>query len=240
MELTIVCPTHGRAGQVKAFEAFGEDLLLSVAESQVAEYRAAYPDARIDPHPDTVVGICQKKNWLHKKYGSVFMIDDDAKPMIDLMGVTTHKVDPATAVDVIWRLADQADQMGAKFYGFAEEPNPLHFSPMHPFRVTGPIAGGKVGWHASDDLWWPDEVEFSVAEDVWMSALNAYAHRYCLIDMRYCIPTQVGQLGGLSKFRTDSAIWRAADRLKDAFGDAITIKTKSETALYPWRLKVPW
>jgi hypothetical protein len=237
-DVTIVCCTHGRAGQVHAFRAFGEELLLSVAESQLPAYRAAYPTARFDPHPDSIVGLPAKKQFLLEKFGSVFWIDDDAAQMIDHTDST--KVEPAKANALVHRLADQAQQMGAHLFGFGSDVVPLHFQPQRPFAVTGMLGGGKFGVLEGSQLWYPDDPEVGIWEDLWLGALNAVHHRFCLVDLRYVLPTFVGQEGGLASLRTDSVLWRQADRMVEMFGDAIKLKAKGDAQLYPWRLSVPW
>jgi hypothetical protein len=236
-DLTIVCPTHGRAGEVTAFECFGPDLLLCVAESQAPLYREAYPDARLDVHPDSVKGLGPKMTWMAAKYGAFFRIDDDGRQMID--HTDGSRVPPERAVELARRLADTAEAMGAYLFGMTSEVRPLYFNPQTPLRMTGVIDGGKSGFLPGSKLWWPDDVGF--ADDFWISALNAYHHRFCLIDDRLCIPTQVGQKGGLAAIRTERAIWAKAEVLKAAFGDAVVLKDKADAGFtYPWRLKVPW
>jgi hypothetical protein len=236
-EVTIVCPTHGRAGEVTAFAIFGEELLLCVAESQAPAYREAHPQARLDVHPDSVVGLGPKMTWMYEKYGAMFRVDDDAHRMIDHTDST--RVEPAKAVGVVQRLADQAEQVGAYLFGLTSDENPMHFSPQSPFRVTGLVDGGKLGLLPGSQLWWPEDIAF--ADDFWVSMLNAYHHRFCLVDERYCIATRVGQQGGLASVRTQDAIWTKAQFLRDSFGDACELKDKGDvTFTYPWRGRVPW
>jgi hypothetical protein len=239
-DVTVVCATHGRAGRVTAFEAFGDDLLLSVAESQVGAYRDAYPYAQIDPHPDDVVGLPAKKNWLHDRFGDVFIVDDDATQMIDMQDST--RVPPAKARALIGQVADMAEQMGAYLFGFGDDGNPLHYQPAQPYRLTGVFAGGKFGLLAGSGLWWPNDPKYGLIEDVWMSALNAHVHRKCVRDVRHVLPTiaawkGVPQPGGLGNVRTRAANREVGEFLKASFGDAIEL---NDFAVYNWNLRVPW
>lgn len=239
MDLTVVCPTHGRAGGVTAFETFGEDLLLCVAESQAPAYRAEHPNARIDVHPDTIVGLGPKMTWMYEKYGALFRVDDDAKQM--LCHVDGSKVPQDEAVSVVERLADQAEQMGAYLFGLTSEVRPLYFAPQDPFTFTGHIDGGKMGLLPGSKLWWPEDIAF--ADDFWINALNGHHHRFSLIDDRYAIPTPDAGVakGGLASFRTTAGVWQKAEFLKDSFGDAVVLRDKNDSGFtYPWKLKVPW
>jgi hypothetical protein len=237
-EPTIVCPTHGRAGDVTSFKTFGPSLLLCVSESQAPLYREAYPEARLDVHPDSVVGLGPKVKWMLDKYGSMFRVDDDADYFFDHMN--SEKItDPKVAKSLVYRLADQAEQMGAFLYGFTELARPVYYSGHQPFKLTGLIEGGKIGFLPGSRLWWPEEHPW--LEDAWLAGLNAYYHRFCLIDQRYCLPTLVGQKGGLAGARTVRRVYEMADSLKASFGEAIElIPAEKWDGSYPYRLRIPW
>jgi hypothetical protein len=239
-DVQIVCPTHGRAGEVLAFRTFGPDLLLSVAESQVPAYRAAYPDARIDPHSDEIKGLPAKKQMLAEKFGDVFWVDDDAIEMIDHT-LDCAKVEPRKACALVHRLADQCEQMGLFMFGFSLETKPLYYSGHQPFALTGMIGGGKFGILAGSKMFYPDDPALGMWEDLWMSGLNAFHHRALIRDERYAIPTAVGQSGGLANVRTHRSLWQQVEKMQAAFGkQAIVLKDASDVQLYPWRLKIPW
>jgi hypothetical protein len=236
-DVVIVCPTHARAGSVSALGAFGRELMLCVSESQAPSYREAYPDTKLDVHPDTVVGLGPKMTWMSEKYGTFFRVDDDAGRVIDHSD--SSRLDPLRACATVRRLADAASEMGAFLWGMTSDENPLHYSPMDPIRMTGFVDGGKQGITAGSKLWWPDDIDF--ADDFWISLLNAFEHRFVYIDTRFCVPTKVGQKGGLAAIRTEAEIRKKATLLKAAFGDAVTIKADVDrTFTYPWLGRVPW
>jgi hypothetical protein len=237
-DVTIVCPTHGRAGEVTAFKTFGPDLLLCVAESQLPFYREAYPDGRFDVHPDSVKGLIAKVKWMHARYGGYFRVDDDASPMIDHS--SGEKVKPSTAVQVVHRNADLAEQLGVYMFGFTELSKPVYWSGHKPYKLAGELEGGKCGFLPGHQIWWPDDLEPFI-DDIWACGLNAFYHRKCLIDLRYAIPTTVGQKGGLAASRTTHRVWEAAARLRDAFGETIALQDRATfDDTYPWNLRVPW
>jgi hypothetical protein len=238
-DVTIVCPTHGRAGEVTAFKTFGPSLLLCVAESQLPLYREAYPNGRFDVHPDSVKGLGPKVVWMHEKYGAWFRVDDDADYMLDHTAGGEKITDARKARHLVHRLADQAEQMGLFMFGFTELARPVYYSGHKPFKLTGVIEGGKCGFLPGSQLFWPTDID--MADDVWISGLNAYFHRACLIDMRYAIPTEIGQKGGLAAHRTTPRIDEWSQKLKDTFGEAMMINPPgSYSGPYPWNLRVPW
>lgn len=234
----IACPTHGRAGEVTTFKTFGDDLLLVVAESQLEAYKDAHPHARFDVHPDSVKGLGPKVRWMLDKYGPMFRVDDDADYIID--HADGSKVTrPQIARDLVYRLADMAEDMGCFLYGFTELAKPLYFSGHRPYKLSGLIEGGKIGFIPGSKLWWPEDQPW--LEDAWLAALNAYHHRFCLIDQRYCLPTLVGQKGGLANARTMRRVWKMGEFLQTQFGDAIEmIPADKWDGSYPYRLKIPW
>lgn len=239
VDVTIVCPSHGRAGEVGAFKTFGPDLLLCVAESQAPLYRAAHPDARLDLHPDSIKGLGPKVKWMNEKYGAYFRVDDDAGAMIDHTSGGAKITDFAFARGLVYRLADMAEQMGCFMFGFTELARPVYYSGHQPFKLTGEIEGGKCGFLPGSRIWWPDDIAF--VDDIWACGLNAYYHRKCVKDMRYGLPTVVGQKGGLANVRTSTRIWKAADFLRASFGEAIDLADRSTfDDTYPWNLRVPW
>lgn len=238
----IVCPTHGRAGAVTTFQVLSEEyLMLVVAESQVASYKAAHPKAIICKHPDSIVGLSAKRQWIYeelgeKSSGGVFMMDDDLDYMGDQMpipgaGITRARVcrrDDERVRDVIWRAADMAHDIGAYFYGFNQYPDPATFIAQNPIRLSGYIGGHAMGIRPGSKLWWPKEGMHG-SEDMWISALNAYEHRMAFIDMRYCFP-QLGTLvskGGLAEVRTLQNLERNYETLVKAFGPQVIQKKRT-------------
>jgi hypothetical protein len=229
----IVCPTFARAGNIKAFGAFGDDLLLIVAQRQLDEYRAAHPTARFDCHPDSLGGLSLVRQWIYDKYGDVFMVDDDVPAMYDYTDKKACKVEPARAQELVHRMADMAEEMGAFLYGPSEERNPLRFQPHKPFRLTGVVRGRAMGLRAGAKFFWPTDP--SVDDEMCLSGLNAYYHRFCLVDCRYAMPGDEYSVGGLAARRTQQTIVQWVGKLKLMFGDAVSAQAMGDA-----KLKIPW
>ena len=232
-DVTIVCPSFHRAGAVKTFAAFGEDLLLLVAQRQFDEYRAIYPSARIDCHPDDLHGMSPVRQWMYEKYGDLFMVDDDVPVMFDHTSERIGRCEPAKARDVIQRLHDQAADMGLFLFGTSDDPNPLHFQPHRPFRLTGVVRGRAMGIRAGSRLWFPTD---PVTDDeMSISGLNAYQHRCVLVDNRYALAGDEYTPGGWAARRTTSTIDTWVDKLQGMFGSAIVKQKMGDASLV-----VPW
>jgi hypothetical protein len=232
----IVTPSKGRHDNVLAVNAFGEDLVIMVPSNELDAYRESYPDNEVIAEPEWVRNIGGARAAIYEKFGSVFMVDDDSTGMVAVAETPPRKVSPKTACEVIYRVADMADQLGLKLWGTSRDANPLHYSPQRPFKVTGELSGAVLGLHPSEHLRIP---KWPIAEDIYVCALNAYYHRAMLADMRYALPHTMNAKGGVANVRTVRTGRAAKGWLREAFGDAIH-DPNIPGDLYPYSLRVPW
>jgi hypothetical protein len=103
--------------------------------------------------------------------------------------------------------------------------------PMQPFRLTGLITGHSLGLREGSKLWFPND-RYVVAEDMWVSLLNAHHHRICLIDRRYAfVPykTFVSK-GAQAEHRTSATLKDNFFRFREAFGDVVQKKPSTPRA----------
>lgn len=226
----IIIPSHGRAGSVLTLRALPMGLpLVCVAESQEDEYVNRNPGATIVTHPDTVVGLAPKRQWIYEKFGDVFMLDDDVTGMMDLQDAVN--VEPEVTADLIYQAADVARQMGIFLFTFHSSANVMDYRPQRPYRLTGFAPGHSLGLLAGSKLFFTDE---SVAvEDYWISALNAHYHRMCLINTRYGFKQKdtFHLAGGQSNFRTEETEMEDTLMLRRFFGtDVIRFKKGTHRA----------
>jgi hypothetical protein len=242
----IVSPSHGRAGSVKVTRLL-PDIPLCVPASQAAAYRESNPENELIVHPDEVVGLSAKRQWLFERYGDLFMLDDDVQYMMELMragGGSKRITDPQTVRDLITRLFDQAEQMGAYLVGFANFANPATVWPQEPFQLTGFVPGRAIGVRAGGKLFFPDQV--LITDDLFVSALNAHYHRFCLRDNRYVFmaPGTWKNPGGMNVHRSWETMLRNNQLMIDLFGEAIVLKTGSTAAKIKHEaqlaLRMPW
>lgn len=232
-DVVIACPSFHRAGKVKSFGVFdAKDMVLVVHEEQLDEYRAAYPDVKLDPHPAELNGLSLVRQWMYDKYGDVFMVDDDVPHMFDYRDRAT-KVPPDQARDVVYRLHDMAEEMGAYLYGCSEERNPLRYQPHRPFRLTGVVRGRAMGLRPGAKFFFPQDR--SVDDEMCLSGLNAYFHRFVVVDERYAMPGDEYTPGGLAFRRSHDTLLDWVEKLKVMFGDAITSQELGDA-----KMKVPW
>lgn len=70
-KLRIVIPSHKRHDRVFA-KYLVNDPIICVAKSQADIYRDYNPDCEIVAHPDDVVGLIPKRNWMTKHFNEQF------------------------------------------------------------------------------------------------------------------------------------------------------------------------
>lgn len=208
------------------------DALLCVAESQVPAYKEAYPNSELLVHPDSVVGLSLKREWIYREVGTVFMLDDDIMAMRSLStpaGVKPIQATDEYAHDLIDRLHSDAEDMGAYLFAFCPFAHPAAFNPMDPFMLTGQVYGHAFGIREGSKLFWSGEVV--AVEDYWVSLLNAYYHRTVLVDTRW-VHHQAGTFKStaeLARHRSIESEKKDNETLIRYFGDVV--KPKKGTTL---------
>lgn len=234
-DLKIVIPSHGRSTTVATLKWLPSAMLV-VAESQAAAYRRSYPDAEIDTHPDDLIGLVRKRQWMYDRYGDCFMVDDDVKNMVSLTtpaGEKARFAEGDLAVDLITRLYDEAVDLGAYLFGFSPFGHPLAYNPMKPLALTGVPLGAGLGIRRSEKLFWNTEI--TAVGDYWIALLNAYYHRMALIDWRWylaCVGTFKNRGGGAGH-RTMATEERDTQLLRDAFGSDIVRQKRGSPIARP-------
>ena len=220
----VVIPSHKRHDRVLTTSAVA-NAILCVAESQAALYKACNPNIEIVTHPDSVIGLNPKRNWIIKHFGTVFQLDDDIHNLKRVYTEIGEKiaVDADTAYELIQQAADVATQMGAYLFSFSNVPAPVGFNTQKPITVTGYHTGCAHGVIKGSKLWY----DTNVNEDYFVSCLNAYHHRYSYKDSRFYWSqkdTFVSR-GGLAEFRNIEREEEDFNFLQRVFGsEVITLK----------------
>jgi hypothetical protein len=176
------------------------------------------------------------------------MLDDDVSRCQDLMcaaGPSALVRNAQRVRDLIYRAFDQAEQMGAYLIGFNFFGNPAAFHPQRPFVLKGQVAGRAIGVREGGKIAFPEH-RMMFTDDLYISALNAYYHRFCLIDQRYCFsaPGTWAREGGMNHLRTWDRMLENNRLMFEAFGDAVVKKQGTRIASLTHdaqiALKVPW
>ncbi len=231
----IIIPSHKRADRVLTTHMVA-DAAICIPESQVEEYHRHNPGVELVTHPDSVVGLTAKRQWIYEQFGNVFMLDDDIVEMRRLYTTSNYKVKNKQEVrDLIYACADAALKAGAFLYGFSKDPNPLAYRPHKPITLTGYITGCATGLLAGTACK-PSLLYYDTAikcnEDYWISCLNAYHHRLIWRDNRFTFlqKNTFVSSGGLAEFRNLAAEEADFKYLQKCFGKEV-VQLKKDSKL---------
>lgn len=226
VEIKVIIPTKGRAATMVT-NRYVSNCLICVAESEVDEYKKYNPKAEYAPHPDSIVGMAAKRQWIYDNYKNVFMMDDDLKGfsrMTQKKGETSH-VSADLAYDIIQNCGNVARLCGAYMFGFNSNVRPGFYSGHEPYEVSGVINGCGMGMlEGADKLVFNSR--FTLGHEFYISGLNAFHYRKAFFDMRYCInhASFGDDIGGCANLRTLETEKKDLDLLIYFFGSAIRVK----------------
>jgi hypothetical protein len=228
IEIKVVIPSHKRANRVKTLDHVA-NAIVCVPQAQERIYREANPDAEIIVHPDSVIGLAPKRQWIYDKFKNVFMLDDDIIDVKRLYADESNegRVDPETAWHVIQHAGNLAHLMGVYLFGFNKAPMPLGYNEFEPFQLSGHITGCAFGMLEGSKMKFRTDIV--AVEDFYISGINAYYHRKCFLDLRYNFTQEKTfvNVGGLSDFRTEETEKKDTLLLRQLFGECVQVKKEN-------------
>lgn len=245
-DIAIVIVSHKRADKITTHKLLpqSENVYVCVPEAQVSEYLKYNPNLNILAHPDSVLGISPKRQWLYDKFGDVFMIDDDIMKISKVYDSKTGGLTPDEFYETIQQNYFMTKNAGMFLFGFTSNANPLMFDVFEPIKFSGVIMAGAIGLlknpHFKFD---PDAPN---VDDYLICGINAYYYRKCLIDTRFCcVPKDTfHNTGGLSEYRSLETEKQDTLYLRKKFGEALTIKQNTAKAKvfhqYQRTLRIPF
>jgi hypothetical protein len=228
MKWTLAIPSLGRASIV------GKHPLIPYAEIVVPErefdaYTAALPKGQIIvPHPDSVKGISQARNWILDNVRKdtddfVVMCDDDIMSVSYMMTLRIKaKKDPLYMLSVIERTAQLTLDAGVGIFGYAHTPRPMERNGNTPFRFRSWINAVVMGVVDKELRF---DGSLMTKEDVDMSLQAMAKHRYVIQDVRYAWTAgHWDMIGGLAAVRTQELEYATVKFLQKKWGaDVISL-----------------
>ena len=185
MSLKIVIPSHKRHDRVLS-KKLVTDPIICVAKSQGDIYREYNPECEIVCHPDSVVGLVPKRNWMAKHFGELFMFDDDVhtcKRLFVEKGEASVVRDPVEITAIVNNLYELACMLDVHVFGFTSRVTPVMYDETEYLSLQHMITGCSYGVRYNKNVWWNEELKLK--EDFWISCYMKYKERRVLTDIRY-------------------------------------------------------
>lgn len=228
----IVIPSYRRAGRVRALSI--PHSIVCVPESEYDEYVEHYGEERVVAHPDSILGIGPKRQWIIEKYPNVFMIDDEYDHLVRCyLGDGDDQptaCSPEETYHIIQTTAELTKEMGTHLFGFSKTAKPLYFNPADPFGVcvsNSNLVYYGIGILEGGNIFIPNDLNYN--EDDFISLINCYENRYCLIDKRYSYPFSQNDKSGMTTAGKNVEQWNAnARRLVQYFAPLVRIDGENE------------
>jgi hypothetical protein len=206
--------------------------IICIPEAQKKEYEQSNPDMEILCHPNDVIGLSPKRQWVYQKFGDCFQVDDDISYIMRVYLAEYNriklKLTPKESYDLIQDTYYFCKDAGFKLFGFNNTNHPKGYSGNEPLYFNKYITGGAFGIMKDSNLYFPNFPYF-VGEDYFINGINAYHNRASFIDGRFAFQfnnTEKGQ-GGCADYRTEERRRETYIYLKKMFGDAIQHKKQT-------------
>ena len=227
MPCKIVIPSHKRHDRVFA-KKLVNDPIICVAESQADLYQQFNPECEIVTHPDDVMGLIPKRNWMAKHFGELFMLDDDVhacKPIYVEKGEPSRIKDKDKITNIIQSLFEMASMMDVHLFGFTARISPVMYDESAFLSLSKMITGCSYGVIYNKNTWWNEEIRLK--EDFWISCYMKYKERKVLTDLRYNFEQKntFVNAGGLASIRNQEEERKSILFIKKNFGDSILLKS---------------
>lgn len=231
-KIKIVIPSHKRAN-VMTTHKLVNDPIICVEQRQVDEYKRFNPGYEIVAHPNSVVGMAAKRQWMYHHFKDLWMLDDDTTKFLRTYVETNDYEIPKDVISkVLQDIYQLALDLNIYLFGITKNPRPIQYNAHEPIDLTGIICGGCFGirdpkkskLYFSQDLY--------CYNDFFVSLLNAYHNRMCLIDRRFAFVSTTGfkAKGGNAEFRKADVREQDYKMMKRMFGEAVDIKGNRKIA----------
>lgn len=184
MEIVIVSRKRSHICFKTSFKLF-PDAKVSVAEEEAEDYYlAGIPREHLLVHPNDVVGISKKRNWVLKnvKDETCVMVDDDCELIMALVGERPRRIrDPHAIRQILENLESCAKAVGAHMFAMNQAWDIRKYNQFKPFSFVGYPAGlvGIIGREV-----WYDENQ-RVHDDVDFAMQQVAKYRIVWIDDRF-------------------------------------------------------
>lgn len=232
-KIPIVVPSFNRWDIMNTHNVCA-DVKVCIPEGQLEKYKEVAPDVEYVTHPDDLIGLALKRQWICDKFDTVFMLDDDVKEFLYLGSAPKAprvRYSPEDVRDIIQGIYEAALEVPMKvhLFGINHNNDTRTYHGNIPVGFTGYIVGASMGvidWKDSNLYF---DRRMNISTDYWISLLNAYYNRIIYKDRRWslqCMPLAKTK-GGNDIYRSLEKEKEAFKILKENFGHAIKSKPTS-------------
>lgn len=240
----IVIPSYKRADRVRAIKI--PNSIICVPESEYEAYAANYGKDRVIAHPDSIIGIGPKRQWIIEKFKNVFMIDDEYDHLVRCYTMEGDQLEnhttPEETYEIIQNTARLAKEMGTYLFGFSKTAKPLYFNPTDPFGVcvsSSNLIHYGIGVLDGGNIFIPNDLNYN--EDDFLNLINCYHNRYCLVDKRFSYPFNQNDKNGMTTGNSNiEQRNKNALRLIKYFSPLVTKDGQEETGLIKIKIGKPF
>lgn len=230
----VVIPSMDRADSILSNQLVA-NCIICVPESQAAAYREHNAENEILAHPDNVIGLPRKRQWIIDHFDSVFMLDDDATEFRYLFygaGEGMPKFTPEENWNAIQNLYLNACDIDAALFSFNNVADPRKFNCLNGFKFSGFVFGQCLGVRNAKEKGLYFDTRYYTADDYWISLYNAHKNRFIYKDCRWgLVFKKTGYLpGGNSRYRNVSTEKSDFELLIKHFGTKV-IRPKGSNTL---------
>lgn len=229
MYCKIVIPSHKRHDNVLSKKLVNNPIIC-VPESQKDLYKDYNPDCEIVAHPDSVVGLVSKRNWMVNHFNELFMLDDDViifKKLYIEEGESNKVSDKSEITRQIYSLYELAKMTNINLFGFTKIQHPRHYEMFKHYSLNKMITGCAYGVIKSPNTFWEEDLKLK--EDFWISCYIKHTERKILVNEKYSFTKKdtFVSAGGLAEFRNRKTEEENMLKIKKYFGSVISIKRKN-------------
>lgn len=222
MGVEIVIPSRKRSEMISTSIP---GAILFIDEKEKKDYAHLKDSFEIVTHK-SLGSLAEIRNAIYKKFGDVFMVDDDIVSVERLYTTEGQKMTGDEIVKIINECYYNSIQIGATLFGFNNNPNPTHYNQHKPFMLKGYINGCAIGLRKDPNLFFTKKT--TACESHWINLLNAYYNRFCFIDKRFHFRqadnSTFQMIGGQAGKRTLLSEKEDTLFLRKMFGDSVVMK----------------
>lgn len=233
LKILYAVPSHKRPDRVLTLKMF-PDCIVFVPESQLEDYKKYIPEEKLVSHPDTIIGLTPKLNWIldyarENGYDVMHKFDDDF-----IMGKwafgTSEKLTTEEIRELTENLIQMAIDMGTPLYTCLETIDIRKTKANQPFEFFSPIRTGYYGLvlKGFEPIHYDERFVLKQDFDIALQVMHKYGRM--IVDKRFgfVMDKVGGNKGGCAMYRTSDKEMESIKMLKKKWGSHLFNTSQSK------------